>query len=128
MVKLTDTHLVCEVMRIVYGRLPEKVIHVWGLPGLEASLSGPRRIHGRRATEDEVRAHVVGFEPGREVIVFVDSSFKRADDPLGYGYHGMVCDTPPKYPLDEFENEHVFAFVVFDTVDAGNVRMIQGRQ
>ena len=109
MVELKDTHLACEVKRVIYGRVPHPVIHLRLAWDPETSRSVLRRELGREPTEDEIQAKTVsmaGFRPGREVIAFVQP-LEQPDDPLAYRYSGMSYDVPPKHPLDKHEADIV---------------------
>ena len=73
MMKLTDTHLVCKVTRLIYGRNPGDLVH---LPlnlsearTATARRSLERRLH-REPTDAEVKAYLLSFfKVGREVIL-----------------------------------------------------------
>lgn len=73
MMKLTDTHLVCKVTRLIYGRNPGDLVHV-PLSLSEARTATARRSLERRLhrepTDAEVKAYLLSFfKVGREVIL-----------------------------------------------------------
>ena len=96
MVELTDSHLVCKVTRVIYGRIPGDVLHVRG-SGVRADPDSARRslrrTLGRRATEDEVKAYLLKrrhFEVGgRDVVLFLNQC-RSADN-------AVVCQCLAKW-------------------------------
>jgi hypothetical protein len=73
MVELTDTHLVCKVTRLIYGRNPGDLVHL-PLNLSEARMATARRSLERRLhrepTDAEVKAYLLNFfKVGREVIL-----------------------------------------------------------
>ena len=108
MVELTETHLVCKVTRVIYGRALAGMVRV-----LVESSDGARLILknrlDREPTDDEVKAEharLVNFEVGGDAILFVDHA-RAADHTLVWRLLGAWYDVPSKNPLDEREKEIV---------------------
>ncbi|MGA2066708.1 MAG: hypothetical protein ABSG86_17155 [Thermoguttaceae bacterium] len=75
----------CEVIRVIYGRVDEKVVHVRHVP--------------ERGTNEEV---------GREVILYLNGRPQRGHAGV-WEFGGMAFDVPPQQPLDEYEKMVVTA-------------------
>jgi hypothetical protein len=125
MVELTDSHLVCKVTRLIYGRVPGQVLHVRGSGPHENSSSARRSLRrslGRNPTEDEIKAYLLKrrrFEVGsRDAVLFLNQC-SRADDVVTCNCLARWSvnnpdfrQTPQEY-LDEREKE------IIEVVKAG---------
>lgn len=115
MVRITEDSMVCEVVRVIYGRVPGKTLHSAGLPLAPLARQLFQRQHGREPTAAEIRTAVsemVKFKAGREVILTLGACRKtdeRVVAPLLHVFH----DASRGRSLDQHEKE------IVDILEAG---------
>lgn len=111
MIELTDTHLVCRVTRVIYGRVPGDLLRVrdWGLPdiGLGAAQITLRRQLGREPTRAELQAYSLRsnrFRVGRDVILFLDQC-RQTDAGAEFHCVALRFDQGPRDSLDDCDKK-----------------------
>jgi len=109
MVRITDDAIVCEVVRVIYGKVPGKTLHSAGLPWtpLSRKLSGDEP--GRKPTAAKIRTAVsetYKFKAGREVILTLGSC-RKTDQRVVAPFLRIFHDAPGWRSLDQLEKEMV---------------------
>ena len=109
MVRITEEAMVCEVVRVIYGRVPGETLHSAGLPWTPLSRKVSGHEYGRKPTPAEIRTAIsetYKFKAGREVILTLGPCRKTEDAvvaPFLRVFHGA----PGWRSLDQFEEQMV---------------------
>jgi len=109
MVQLTADSLHCDVVRVIYGRVPGSKIRSAGLPLATLARGLFRRQYGREPARDELRTAVIELceiEAGREAILLLGPG--REHNGLVVAPIRQIChDCPSSDPLDEQERRMI---------------------
>lgn len=106
---LPGDHMVCNLTRAIYGRVPGDVLHVdvRGFTDIARHEAGAGL--GRDPNQAEIKAALwkrMNFQPGRDVILYLDQCHKSGDV-VACRHGGATYDVPPKHLLDDHEKEIV---------------------